>query len=1258
MRTRHPTIVLEATRAEVIEAERVKKVGRAHQASRVDLRPDSVRQALGLKEELYYKDISTDPNVPEHKVARRAANGEVDAVQLVNDALAYVLTEQWKKGIVAEDLVRLTLRTLIPKSRMMRVQRSVQTHLSNTIGTQPKNLNTLNAGATLSSETPGVYGMQPGVTYKLDQPVMVLDQAQAAGLKTLVHELAFEPMGNIIPDEMLDPGANFNIVTVEQYNKVLEVMIDVEAGVSSRATSYAENIAPTLGYAMVRGLKLAGNALTKRVGWAQDFKMKVTSNFVVPEFGKGQMNPIARDIFQSGLRELNGIDRWLMQAAGRAITSDDATVWAEVYRSMIGQLTAPVDSGQVSALFHFVDRLGGVLEADVRRLGRLDRGEIAPGDEVAQLTRMEINSHLDTIQGLLQSSSGLSDSERGALKILRTYEHTPASGLTDADLYAIGDGVRVVHHGLWRRKEMVIARSKELIMGLEGTPDKSLLTNLTDGDYKNIYKQFYNGEFDKMFEWSSNRGRAEGADPNTIPEYDQSLAMLELIARMRANEIVGKMSKKMSEYGVTLDPRKALDSREFGPETSLDRDKFVERVTFYINQAMTWGGKNLRTKGTNEFRPAAAPPRGMYAIHDLPEADGPGRSVVGGQDMLAYTKAHEILADWGFKLGKGKWESYVMPDGTDSLVPIMIIKEIEDAVSRAAAVGYAWSGGKGRALRAARGNVALENPSKRKMSVRAQLQLGRVFDTIINLNPITAARIKMGVTTGIGLPNPAYFAGVSLGALFQAYQTQGLYAASKYLLKMPGSTLKMIGRRPDMVGAVVARMWKEGDYTPHAPAIVTRYGQVYTDDMVAHLAMREGLKSSFIQTETTQAIADDISDKMPQFAGWIKKAPKWWQQNLIELSTAIDNYFRVSIFVDELAMGKSPSAAAEIARRAGFDYSDLTVFEKRVMRNTIMFYSYQRKNIDLFWDTFLRKPQRLLAQMRLIRGSQRLVLDDDQPELILDEWAQTRLFGGLVRDYHNSHATRGHALVLPMLPVEDAVRLFSDLFDSVVHFGSDRGDEAGRGLVSRITPWFQFPFVLAGQKDFFYGYDINRNNVVPTWLIELDHNMTGGQLYEFLDVRWEEVENKAYEDVPGRGRHVAKNGAAWWAWRNLSQFPGAGRSMDTITAMDRANLGPVELVVELSALFREHIRHPMEDAGWLDPAVTPKGVPYRVGEDDWRGETMLPRGGLYDEDPTDFSLAEFGGLMGVRPKSIKTQASKTAREYKKQNSVLSRALND
>jgi len=265
---------------------------------------------------------------------------------------------------------------------------------------------------------------------------------------------------------------------------------------------------------------------------------------------------------------------------------------------------------------------------------------------------------------------------------------------------------------------------------------------------------------------------------------------------------------------------------------------------------------------------------------------------------------------------------------------------------------------------------------------------------------------------------------------------------------------------------------------------------------------------------------------------------------------------------------------------------------------------------------------------------------------------------GMKDAYWTEHYNNKLAFIAPILPFEDVLNVAVDLGQAPFLMHSERGQEGARGLVSRFTPWVQFPFVMAGEKDFFYGYDLNRNNVVPGWFIELDFNLTGGQLYELLKIRSVPVKNKVYEGVPGRRQFVAMNGEAWWMFRNLLQTPGFGRSMHTITAMDRANLGPVETLVELSALFREHARHPLEDAGWLDAPVTAPEIPPGMSRDDWRRDTMLPRPDFYEGDPTDLSHLEFLGLIGIKGKYTKSYDARASELFRKQRFEIEREIKE
>ena len=115
----------------------------------------------------------------------------------------------------------------------------------------------------------------------------------------------------------------------------------------------------------------------------------------------------------------------------------------------------------------------------------------------------------------------------------------------------------------------------------------------------------------------------------------------------------------------------------------------------------------------------------------------------------------------------------------------------------------------------------------------------------------------------------------------------------------------------------------------------------------------------------------------------------------------------------------------------------------------------------------------------------------------------------------------------------------------------------------------------------------------------------------------------------------------WWAWKNLNQMPLAGRSMDTITALDRSNLGPVEWAVSLSNMYRENVRDPLVDVGWLDPPgitgrrpTMPTAAQLSVYPE-WAktgAPTAIPRPGLVGQTPEDFSAIELLGFFGLRAK--------------------------
>jgi hypothetical protein len=227
----------------------------------------------------------------------------------------------------------------------------------------------------------------------------------------------------------------------------------------------------------------------------------------------------------------------------------------------------------------------------------------------------------------------------------------------------------------------------------------------------------------------------------------------------------------------------------------------------------------------------------------------------------------------------------------------------------------------------------------------------------------------------------------------------------------------------------------------------------------------------------------------------------------------------------------------------------------------------------------------------------------------------------------------------------DALNLPLNLYDAYAFAGTERGQEALGEALTTFAPWVYAPFTLAAERDFFFNRGLDDMNEVPKWLVELDLNMTGGVLYTFLDVRPTTVTNSEYQTVPGdEVTYRAGNTKGWYFYRNLIQVPLAGRSISIFTALDRSNVGVVELMVKLSRDFRART----ETEGWLseleqrevEPSLTELGstgkyIPVKPGM--MQADTISARQELVaGGDPSAFSVGEFMAVLGFRPYAIKT----------------------
>lgn len=107
------------------------------------------------------------------------------------------------------------------------------------------------------------------------------------------------------------------------------------------------------------------------------------------------------------------------------------------------------------------------------------------------------------------------------------------------------------------------------------------------------------------------------------------------------------------------------------------------------------------------------------------------------------------------------------------------------------------------------------------------------------------------------------------------------------------------------------------------------------------------------------------------------------------VGTTVENSDRVIGFVSALRQGHSVQEAAELSKKALFDYSDLTYFEHNVMKRILPYYAWLRKNSRLQVGALLEEPGKIQTVAKLLSGIEGMNNKEDRIEdAFLSEWAR------------------------------------------------------------------------------------------------------------------------------------------------------------------------------------------------------------------------------------------------------------------------------
>lgn len=165
----------------------------------------------------------------------------------------------------------------------------------------------------------------------------------------------------------------------------------------------------------------------------------------------------------------------------------------------------------------------------------------------------------------------------------------------------------------------------------------------------------------------------------------------------------------------------------------------------------------------------------------------------------------------------------------------------------------------------------------------------------------------------------------------------------------------------------------------------------------------------------------------------------------------IEDNARIAHYRAKKAEGLTPIEASRSVQKYLYDYTDLTAFERRVMRPTFLFYTWMRKNIPLMVNTSIENPRLVKLYEDFVRQGR-----DEVPDWLKVASVVPNPFGeGYISD--------------PGIPLLDLNFMNVDDVDPNIPAAFSRMTQR---VISRTAPWIKMPYELATGEISFSGKPI------------------------------------------------------------------------------------------------------------------------------------------------------------------------------------------
>ena len=158
--------------------------------------------------------------------------------------------------------------------------------------------------------------------------------------------------------------------------------------------------------------------------------------------------------------------------------------------------------------------------------------------------------------------------------------------------------------------------------------------------------------------------------------------------------------------------------------------------------------------------------------------------------------------------------------------------------------------------------------------------------------------------------------------------------------------------------------------------IITDLGQKYSREQVLDMAHKyQVLGRGQYSADIPQALADEVSG-----GSWniFKQNNKLFRGNRA-VGGSIEDNARLAGFIQGLEKGLPPEEAAIQVKKFLFDYDDLTMFEKNIMKRAMPFYTFTRKNIPLQLERLVKTPGKFSNLEHVVQAVENITMGDSKP---------------------------------------------------------------------------------------------------------------------------------------------------------------------------------------------------------------------------------------------------------------------------------------